>query len=181
MTGHHGKGPVPSSKTKYNKEGFSKREDFLNLNVHSKYAGLLAEASNLALADNSKSQYKTAIKHIARAEEATGTDMSLPFDITKTLNYVGYLLGERNCQSKTVGQYLSAVRMLHLCKGMDTSCLRPPIVSLMLKGREHWDNVKKTLQKKPARVAATLKVMKYLKRRILESDWSEEKKLRIWL
>ena len=50
-----------------------------------------------------------------------------------------------------------------------------------MRGREHWDNVQKTLTKKPRRVAVTLKVLKFLKRVIKESKWTEEKKLRIWL
>ena len=70
--------------------------------------------------------------------------MSLPFTILKTLNYVGYLLGDRNCIANTVGQYLSGIRMLHLCQGMDAGSLRPTVVNLILKGREHWDNVEET-------------------------------------
>ena len=70
--------------------------------------------------------------------------------------------------------------MLHLCKGMDTESLRPPIVNLILKGREHWDNVRQLISKKPKRVPVTLKVLKYLKRKIREADWPEERKLRIW-
>ena len=108
------------------------------MNVHGKYAATLAEATNLALAENSKSQYRTAMKHVDRITETLGIDMSLPFDISKTLNYVGFLLEDRKCCSKTVGQYLSAIRHVHLCQGFDTNCLRPPVVVLILKGREHW-------------------------------------------
>ena len=71
--------------------------------------------------------------------------------------------------------------MTHLCKGMDSSCLRFPEVSLILKGRKHQDNVGKTLEQKPARVAVTLKMLNYQKRSILETKWKEETKLRIWL
>ena len=112
-------------------------------------------------------------------EETLGIDMSPPFTVTKTLNYVGYLLEERQCCSKTVNQYLSGIRMWHLAQGMDVSSLRPVIVSLILKGREHWENVESTLKRKPKRVAVTLSVMKYLKRVIREESWQDEKKLRI--
>ena len=71
--------------------------------------------------------------------------------------------------------------MYHLFQGMDVASLRPPIINLILKGREHWENVQKTLSKKPKRVPVTIKVMKYLKRVISESNWSTEKKLRLWL
>ena len=77
--------------------------------------------------------------------------MSLPFTIGKTLTYVGYLLGDRKCSSKTVVQYLSGVRMFHLCKGMDVGSLRPPMVNLILKGREHWESIQETFENKPRR------------------------------
>ena len=56
----------------------------------------------MALAENTKSQYRTAVKHIERIQTDLNIDMSLPFTIGKTLNYVGYLLDDRNCSSKTV-------------------------------------------------------------------------------
>ena len=153
---------------------------FDTLGVDSRYTKLLAGATNMALADETKSQYKTAVNHIARVAKALNTDMSLPFDIKKTLNYVGFLITERNCSSKTISQYLSALRMYHLCQGEDPSCLRPTIVTLILKGREHWKNVQDTLEQKPVRVAVTLSVLKFLKRSIKESKYPNEKKLRLW-
>ena len=144
------------------------------------YARRLADEVNFALSDNTKSQYNTAVGHIERAASKLDTDMSLPFDLSKTLNYVGFLLYERGVCAKTVNQYLSAVRMLHLCQGLDISCLRPPIVSLILRGREHWENVEKTLKQKPKRHAVTLKMMEYIKRAISEMPWTDEKILRVW-
>ena len=152
----------------------------MNIGVNKKYTKLLSDAVNLTLIENTKSQYKTAIKHIERIEKELGIDMSLPFTIDKTLNYVGFLLENRKCSSNTVAQYLSGIRMLHLCKGMDIAALRPPIVNLILKGRSHWDNVKETLTNKPKRVPVTIKVLKYLKRVINKQEWTPEKKLRIW-
>ena len=172
-------GPVATTKTKYNNEGFANCQIFADIGVTEKYCNLLSDAVNLSLANNTKSQYKTAIRHIERIEADLKIDMSLPFTIGKTLNYVGYLLEERGCGHNTIAQYLSGVRMLHLCKGMDIAALRPPIVSLILKGREHWDNVQKTLNQKPERVPVTIKVLKFIKRAINIENWTKEKKLRI--
>ena len=135
----------------------------------------------MALTNETKAQYNTALNHIARVEEYTGSEMSLPFDVTKTLNYVGYLLEVRGCTAKTVSSYLSALRMLHLCQGMDPSCLRPTIVTLILRGQEHFDEVRKTLEQKPKRIAVTVAVMKLLKRMIAETDFDIELKLRLWV
>ena len=152
-------------RNKYNTEGFTKKEIFLDLNINEEFAEMLANSANLGLAENSKSNYRTAARHIKRCEEFTGMDMSLPFTIEKTLNYVGYLLSERGVSHGTVDQYLSGVRMLHLCQNLDISSLRPPIVALILKGRQHWENIQNTINKKPKRVAVTLSIMKFLKRK----------------
>ena len=179
-SGHLPKRPVPKAKLKYNTEGFSKKENFIKLNVNERYTETLAAATNMALAEETKAQYRTAIRHIERAAQILNTDMSLPFNITKTLNYVGYLLEDRKVSSKTVSQYLSAVRMLHLCQGFETEFLRPQIVSLILKGREHYENAIDTIHKKPKRVAVTINVLKFMKRKLSESNFTTEKKLRLW-
>ena len=176
MVKNRAKGP----KTKYNSSGFTSGNDLLKLDVCEKYTTVLSDAANMAITENTKSQYRTAIKHIERIESKMNIDMSLPFDIGKNLNYVGFLLDDRQCSSKTVAQYLSGIRMLHLCKGMDVSSLRPPIIDLILKGREHWDNVNKTLLGKPKRIPVTVKVLKFIKRALLETELSNEKKLRLW-
>ena len=127
--------PIPVTKQKYNAIGFSNEAVFNQFNVHPKYVNTLSGVTNMALAENTKSQYRTAVKHISRIEADLNVDMSLPFNIGKTLNYVGFLMDDRNCSSKTICQYLSGVRMLHLCNGFDVTSLRPPIVNLILKGK----------------------------------------------
>ena len=171
---------VRANLLKYNTEGFTQKELFTDLNVHDEYASMLADTANMAVTENTKAQYKTAVKHIQRVAMELNVDMSLPFDLTKTLNYVGFLLYTREVSAKTVNQYLSGVRYLHLCRRHDPSCLRPPIVSMILKGREHWENVKDTLESKPQRVAVTLRILRYLKRVIRETSFEVEKKLRLW-
>ena len=174
---------VPKPKTnkqKYNTDGWAQKEMFMNLNINEEFAMVLAGSTNLALSENSKSQYKTAARHIQGCEDYLNEDMSLPFTIGKTLKYVGYLFTVRGVKASTVNQYLSAIRMLHLCQNHDPQCLRPQIVSLILKGREHWENIQNTLENKPHRVAVTTDVMKYIKRRLSELEWPVEKKLRMW-
>ena len=81
---------------------------YQSMGAHGSYAMLLSGAVNMAVAESSKAQYKTAIRHIYRVEEELGVDMSLPFTIPKTLNYVGRMLYTRKCQYKTVNRYLIA-------------------------------------------------------------------------
>ena len=121
------------------------------------------------------------MNHIGRAEKELGVKLEIPWSVTETLNYVGFLLEKRRCASKTVGCYLSAIRMLHLCSCYDPGCLRPEIVNLVLRGKEHFEEAKATLEQKPKRVAVTVTVLKLLLRKIRESAMTEEKKTRLWL
>ena len=57
---------------KYNKEGIAKSNIFSDLNVDSRFVKGLAEAANLAISENTISQYRTAINHVTRCWEYTG-------------------------------------------------------------------------------------------------------------
>ena len=89
---------------------------FTSLKVNDRYVESLSNAANMAISENTKSQYRTAVRHIERIETELGIDMSLPFDLGKTLNYVGFFFNDRKCSSKTVSQYLRGMRILHSCK-----------------------------------------------------------------
>ena len=80
-----------SEKSQYNTKGFANENVFTSLQVSDRFVSILAGAANMAIAENTKSQYKTAIRHISRIESDLQLDMSLPFDLKKTLNCVGYL------------------------------------------------------------------------------------------
>ena len=174
-------GLVPySSKSKYNTTGFATAELFTIMNIHPSFINRLTDAMNLAISENTKGQYRTAVNHVTRCANFTGKSMTFPFDLPKTLNYVGFLLEVRKVKSTTVSQCLSALRYVHLVQGQDPSCLRPAIVTMILKGREHWEHVEKTLSNKVERVAVTVKMMKYLKASLAQMDFLEVNKLMIW-
>ena len=116
------------------------------------------------------------INHLKRCEKEKRVDLTLPFDISKTLLYINYLLHDRNVKSNTCEKYLSGIRMYHLTMGFDAPVLRPAIVSLLLKGRD----VQAQLENKSKRIAVTVPVMKLLKRRIRKMEWSESKKHLVW-
>ena len=70
--------------------------------------------------------------------------------------------------------------MAHLELLLDCPCLRPPIVQLLLKGKEHWESVTKTLSGKPKRGPMTIDLMLLMKRKLHEALWSHEKKFLFW-
>ena len=174
-------GPAVLRRGKYNGEGFASEGLLLGLGIHHSLAGKIAWAMNMGVSEATKEQYRTAVKHISRVEQKLGIKLDLPWNVGKTLNYVGFLMTERNCASKTIGCYLSGIRMLHLCNGQDPACLRPQIVNLVLKGQEHHEEARATLEGKPKRVAVTVQVLKLILRKIKEAKMSGEMKSRIWL
>ena len=174
-------GPQRMRLGKYNDEGFANEGSLMKLGLHGALAGPVAKAMNMGISKATKEQYRTAIKHIGRAEEQLGLEFNLPWNVAETLNYVGFLLEIRKCSSKTIGCYLSGIRMFHLVNGFDPASLRPNIVNLVLRGREHFEEAKATLERKPKRVAVTVQVLKLLLRRIRESDMTGEMKTRLWL
>ena len=166
---------------KYNGEGFANEATLLGLGLHHSLAGPMARSMNMGTSKATKDQYMTAVKHIGRAEKELGIELNLPWNVGQTLNYVGFLLEKRNCSSKTVGSYLSGIRMLHLCNGQDPKCLRPDMVNLVLKGQEHYEEARATLEQKPKRVAVTVQVLKLILRKIKEASMPAELKTRLWL
>ena len=106
--------------------------------------------------------------------------MQLPFDLEKTLNFVGYLIEERNCSSKTIDSYLSAVRMAHLTQGLDCPHLRKPIIDLIIKGQAHHESLKPMLERKASRLPVTIAILKFLKHKLKKVDWPLWKKYRLW-
>ena len=66
------------------------------------------------------------------------------------------MLFDRKVKAKTCEKYLSGIRMHHLSKGYaDVPALRPDIVSLVLKGKENWENIQSKLNQKHTRIAVT--------------------------
>ena len=106
--------------------------------------------------------------------------MQLPFDLEKTLNFIGYLIKERNCSSNTINSYLSAVRMAHLSQGLDCPHLRQPIVDLILKGQAHHESLAENIKRKSSRLPVTISVLKYIKHKLKKCKWSLSKKYAVW-
>ena len=137
----------------------------------------LAKYANHGLAQATWSSYKTVENHIDRCERETRKDLSLPFNIEKTLTFVAWLIDVRGVKSITIDKYLSGLRMIHLTKGHDIPCLREPIVKLILTVRTNWDNIKEELEGKRRRDPVTISMMKFFKKKLLTIDWTVEKKI----
>ena len=107
--------------------------------------------------------------------------MQFPFDLDKTLNFIGYLINDRNCSSKTIDSYLSAVRMAHLTQGCDCPHLRKPMVYLIIKGQAHHESLKPMIERKAtdSRLPVTITILTFMKHKLKKADWSLWRKYRL--
>ena len=138
--------PVHAS-WKYSQEGIFSNQAFENLGLNSEETDLLTSLANLGLSNSTHKVYQTVINHIKRCEKEKNISLSLPFNTKKTFSFISYLLFERGVSSKTCDKYLSGVRMYHLTKGHDVPTLRPAIISLILKGKENWEEIQNKMTK----------------------------------
>ena len=107
-------------------------------------ANILAGVANFGLAANTWKSYNVIINHLARCQDETHQSMELPFDSVKMLTLVGWMIN-RGLKSRSISSYISALRMYHMAKGYNEPVLREPIVKLIIKGKENWENVEKKL------------------------------------
>ena len=139
----------------------------------------LAKVANFGLTARTKETYQTPINHISKCQEETGTDMTLPFDLNKTLEFIGWMI-RKNLKSSTMSTYLSGISMYHIAMGHNEPSLREPMVKLILKGQGNIDKLRTRLSGKPGRLPVTVTMMKLLKVRLQKVDWAIEEVRLFW-
>ena len=137
-------------------------------------------AANHSVAANTWASYATAERHIARAEKVTGVNITFPFSLKSLLAYVGFLLapkvdGGRGLQGKSVEEYLSAIRLLHMQKGFFEPYIRPEIIKQITRGAVIRDQVAKRMEGKAEKMAMTVELMYKLKISLRDSRFSKAK------
>ena len=172
--------PKPAAQSKYSNCGNFISDVFSNWNIDAQLCQILSDRANKGLAQNTWKQYRCVFNHIKRCERFLGKSMELPFDLEKTLNFVGYLIQERDCSAKTIHSYLSAVRMAHLTQGHDCPHLRKPIIDLIIKGQAHHESLKENMKRKSSRLPVTVPVLKYIKHKLKKINWPLERKYTVW-
>ena len=86
--------------TKYSKNGPTSSVFFNQWDIDGELSNVLADAANMALAKNTWSNYTTVENHINRCSLKNNIDLSFPWDIEKTLKFIGFLKTDRNCAAK---------------------------------------------------------------------------------
>jgi hypothetical protein len=106
--------------------------------------------------------------------------MSLPLSKEKTVLFIDWLIRDRKVKATTINSYLSGIRQLHVSKGMEPPNLRPAVVNLLLKGKQHIDNIEDRKWGSPGRLPVTITIMKLLKASLIRADMDNVTKVLTW-
>lgn len=176
-------GPRVALNQKYSKMGLVTPAALLNKGVDPDMANILAGVANFGLSSNTWKTYQCIIKHLGKCEECTGHSMELPFNTSKMLTLVGWMINSRGLKASSISVYISALRMYHLAMGFNAPVLREPIVQLILKGKSNWDMVQRKISGEVGRLPVTNLVLKLIKKNILKMStvgFPGEEKLLVW-
>ena len=142
-------------------------------------AEALASKANFGITSSTHKTYQTSISHVKKCEDDTGVDMSLPFNESKTLEFVGWMEA-RGLKSRSMSSYLSGVRAYHIAMGFEDPFMRNPMVKLILKGQDNWDKLQDRIGGKRGKLPMTVNMMKLLKKRLVKVNWAIEEKRLFW-
>lgn len=140
----------------------------------------LAELGNFSIANSTWSTYKTAERLLLMCQAEHKTKFEWPMATKDVLLFVHWLIYVRNLKGGTVNSYLSGVRKLHIMKGLEEPNLRPEIVKMIIKGKEHKEKGEGKIRAGDTRLPMTRDLMKVLKDRIIAWDKPWDTRLLVW-
>ena len=106
--------------------------------------------------------------------------MELPLQEADIVVFIGWLIVKRKLKATTINGYLSGLRQLHIGKGMEPPVIRTNLVTCLLKGQEHLDNIRDRRQDKAKRLPMTMTMMRLLKETTRAWDTKMTDKLLMW-
>jgi hypothetical protein len=149
-------------------------------NLSEKSASALLKVGNHGLAKSTWSTYSTAQRMLSKCAKETKRKMELPLSQADLLEYIGWLISERNLKAGTVNSYLSGLRQLHILKGMEPPNMRSGLVRLLLQGKKNMDSIQARREEQVKRLPITMNVMRLLKEEVRRWPVALDQKLLIW-
>lgn len=140
----------------------------------------LVTMANHSLARSTWSSYTTALRHIEACQAQTGKQINFPMSTEDVLLFTSWLLTTRKVKTSSAEVYLSALRQIHLIKGLVIPVLRPDIVKTILQGSKHQDTIRDRMENKPKRLPVTENMMKMIKLELGSQGYSLKKMRLIW-
>ena len=164
---------------KFSKLGLVTPGALVRRGVEPGIANILAGVANFGLSANTWKSYECIMNNLIKCERETMQIMDLPFDGTKMLTFVCWMI-TRGLKGSSMSSYISALRMYHIAMGYNEPVLREPIVKLILKGQSNWDMVRKKISGQVGRLPVSKKVLLLIKKMIQKQTLPQAEKLLVW-
>jgi hypothetical protein len=166
--------------SKYGNLGKVSETLFKDFNLSKESREALAAVGNYGLARSTWSSYSTAERMLATCASKRKRKMELPLSQDDLLEFIGWLISERNVKAGTVSSYLSGIRQMHILKGMEPPTIRTSLVRFLLQGKGNMDNIAARSGGAVKRLPITMNVMRLLKEEIKEWKVDIDQKLLMW-
>mgnify|MGYP003891633467 CR=1 FL=1 len=164
--------------SKYGPNGLFSPSSFNSYPIPQHLAQTLSCAANYSLTKQTWSVYRTAQKMLHKCCTETNSSFSLPLSSTDILTFTAWLLN-RGVKASTISSYLSGLRQVHLSNGIDIPIIRSDLISLILRGQSHLDNL--SPKSKQTRLPVSPTILRVLKLEISRSTFPKRDKRLIWL
>lgn len=110
---------------KYGPSGMYNVDSFRKFDFGKSVTNILVHAANHSLANKTWATYNTVKNLLEKCENSMKSKFRFPMKQKDILTFISWLLTERRVKSKTIDVYISALRTIHLAKGVLIKELRP--------------------------------------------------------
>jgi Phage integrase SAM-like domain len=141
---------------------------------------LLNELVSLGLSKSTWSNYRTAERMLEKCCEEKGIQLKLPLAEEVIMKFVLWLAGERGLSNGTISVYLSGLKHMHTVRGVEAPLIRTEQVDLLLKGVANKQATEKREKEEKGRKPITPDLLRLIKARINESEFSRSDKRMLW-
>ena len=142
-----------------------KKGTFQQAGISNSEAAVLAGYANLGLAKNTHDTYHSAEACLRRCETDTGEQLNLPWGSKETYKFFLYM-ESKNFTAETMRTYMAGIRNLHIRNNYKDISLHSPLMSLILKGKQHSKLLAEKLSQNNNKLTMGIPIMKLLKKRL---------------
>ena len=164
---------------KYNQRGMFGTKAFKDLDLPKEISDILLSTANMAIAEETKRKYYTALNNVEKCEKELNEHLNFPWNNRSTLIFIGWCI-KKDLKSQSIRSYLSGISKIHIALGYKQLDTSTPLMKEIFNGQnnKHAQGKAKTSNKK--RLPCTLKMLKLLKTEIRLANIPECDKLMIW-
>ena len=167
-----------NKKGKYTEQGLFNKRVFENFNLPNDICSILEKTANMAIAEETKKKYKTALNNVQRCESETNENLNFPWEQREILLFTGWCI-KRNLKAQSIKSYLSGISKLHLALGLEQLDTSSPLMREIFNGQDNkFAQGKSKLKNK--RLPCTQKLLRLLKTEIRMSNIKNCDKLMVW-